>query len=94
MAGRWRAGGGPVAPVIGFRAAGRQGSPKPIPGSDQVVNSAKGYTWAVDDWVRLRRFLILGVDGGSYYATESRLVKENATAVLRCLAQDGPRTVA
>jgi len=65
----------------------------PIRGSDQVANSAGGHAWAVDDWSRLRRFLILGVDGGSYYATEHQLVKENADAVLRCLAVDGARTV-
>ena len=27
-----------------------------------------GHAWAVDDWTRLRRFLILGSEGGSYYA--------------------------
>lgn len=64
-----------------------------IPGSDQVPNSASGFAWAVDDWTRLRRFLILGVDGPSYYASERQLVKENAEAVLRCIATDGPRTV-
>jgi hypothetical protein len=37
-----------------------------IPGSSQVPNSAGGYAWPVDDWTRLRRFLILGVDGDTY----------------------------
>ena len=64
-----------------------------IPGSGQVPNSAGGFAWEVDDWARLRRFLILGVDGPSYYASERQVVKENATAVLRCIAADGPRTV-
>ena len=64
-----------------------------IPGSNQVENSASGFSWAVDDWSRLRRFLILGVDGGSYYASERKLVKENAEALLRCIALDGVRTV-
>lgn len=64
-----------------------------IPGAGQVANSAGGFAWAVDDWSRLRRFLILGVDGPSYYATERALVKENAEAVLRCIAEDGRRTV-
>ena len=66
----------------------------PIPGSDQVPNSAGGFAWAVDDWTRLRRFLILGSEGGSYYASEWTLTRENAQAVERCLAEDGPRTVA
>jgi 60 kDa SS-A/Ro ribonucleoprotein len=30
----------------------------PLPG--QVENSNAGYAWPVDDWTRLRRFLILG----------------------------------
>jgi 60 kDa SS-A/Ro ribonucleoprotein len=66
----------------------------PIPGADQVANSAGGYAWAVDDWVRLRRFLILGSEGGSYYANEAKLTRKNAKAVERCLAEDGSRAVA
>jgi 60 kDa SS-A/Ro ribonucleoprotein len=66
----------------------------PIPGSGQVPNSAGGHVWAVDDWARLRRFLILGTEGGSYYASESTLTRMNADAVGRCLAEDGLRTVA
>ena len=42
----------------------------PIAGSGQVPNSAGGFAWAVDDWTRLRRFLVLGSEGGSYYASE------------------------
>ena len=52
----------------------------PIPGSGQVPNSAGGFAWAVDDWTRLRRFLILGSEGGSYYASEWKLTRENAQA--------------
>jgi 60 kDa SS-A/Ro ribonucleoprotein len=65
----------------------------PIMGSSQMPNSAGGFTWAVDDWTRLRRFLILGSESGSYYASESHLTRENAKAVERCLAADGARTV-
>jgi len=65
----------------------------PIPDSDQVANNAGGFSWTLDDWSRLRRFLILGVDGGSYYATEQTLVKDNAAVVLRCIAADGRRTI-
>ena len=66
----------------------------PIPGSGQVPNSAGGFAWAVDSWTRLRRFLVLGSEGGSYYASESKLTRENAKAVAQCLAEDGPRAVA
>jgi 60 kDa SS-A/Ro ribonucleoprotein len=65
----------------------------PITGSDQVPNSAGGFAWSVDDWTRLRRFLILGSEGGSYYTSELELTRKNAKAVESCLAEDGPRTV-
>ena len=67
---------------------------EPILGSTQVPNSAGGYAWAVDDWARLDRFLVLGSEGGSYYATERALTLENARAVLRAIQADGPRAVA
>lgn len=66
----------------------------PIPGTAQAPNSAGGYGWAVDDWTRLDRFLVLGSEGGSYYASERTLTLENAQAVERCIRQDGLRTVA
>jgi 60 kDa SS-A/Ro ribonucleoprotein len=65
----------------------------PIPGTSQVPNSAGGFAFAVDEWTRLDRFLILGSEGGSYYATERKLTRENAQAVLRCLPLDGRRVV-
>jgi 60 kDa SS-A/Ro ribonucleoprotein len=66
----------------------------PIPGTGQVPNTAGGFAWEVDDWARLRRFLILGSEGGSYYATEWVLTRENAQAVERCIREDGGRAVA
>ncbi|MDE3074732.1 MAG: hypothetical protein KGJ86_04835, partial [Chloroflexota bacterium] len=66
---------------------------EPIPGKDQVPNSAGGFAWAVDDWTRLDRFLVLGSEGGTYYIAERQLTRENAQAVERCLAADGPRVV-
>jgi len=65
----------------------------PIPGAGQAPNSAGGFAWAVDDWARLRRFLILGSEGGSYYASEWTLSREIAQAVERCVREDGPRAV-
>ena len=66
----------------------------PIPGTSQVANSNGGFVFAVDDWTRLDRFLILGSEGGSFYANERTLTRENAEGVLRCLALDGRRVVA
>jgi 60 kDa SS-A/Ro ribonucleoprotein len=66
---------------------------EPLPGSAQVANSAGGFSFAVDDWVRLDRFLVLGCAEGSYYASERKLTLENAAAVRACLAEDAPRTL-
>jgi 60 kDa SS-A/Ro ribonucleoprotein len=49
---------------------------------DQVRNSAGGYTFRVSEMQRLRRFLVLGTDGGTYYASEHALTKENAEFVI------------
>ena len=59
----------------------------------QVRNSAGGYSYPVDQWKRLERFLILGSEGGSYYATERTLTRENVDAVKECIKTDGIRTV-
>ncbi len=60
---------------------------------EQARNSAGGYVWAVDDWTRLERFLILGSEGGTYYVQERALTIENAAAVMQCLKTDGLRVV-
>ena len=51
----------------------------------QVANSAGGHAYPVDDMTRLQRFLILGSEGGSYYASERKLTLENVDAVKRCI---------
>jgi 60 kDa SS-A/Ro ribonucleoprotein len=66
---------------------------EPIPNSNQRPNSANGYTWLIDDWFRLDRFLILGSEGGTFYIRERPLTQENAKAVTALLARDGPRVV-
>ena len=66
---------------------------EPISGKTMVENSAGGFAFAVDDWTRLDRFLILGNDGGTYYATERKLTVENAGCVLRCAGLDAVRAV-
>ncbi len=66
---------------------------QPIPGTAQVANSAGGYVFAVDDWTRLSRFLVLGAEGGTYYVREQALTRANAEAVVRCIGLDGPRVV-
>lgn len=48
----------------------------------QVRNSAGGRAFAVDPVTRLRRFLVLGTDGGTYYSTERALTRETAEVVM------------
>ena len=59
----------------------------------QVQNSAGGYAYPVSIWTNLDRFLILGTEGGSYYATEQDLTKVNVDAVKQCIAEDGVQVV-
>lgn len=65
---------------------------EPLPG--QRANSAGGHTWVVDRWTRLRRFLVLGSEGGSYYVGERELTLENVDCLGECLREDGERVVA
>ena len=60
----------------------------------QVPNSAGGFVWQVDRWTQLRRFLILGSEGGSFYARELDLTTQNTGTLDACIAKDGLRTVA
>lgn len=64
-----------------------------ITGKVQVQNNEGGYVFEIDGWARLRRFLILGAEGGTYYATERKLTIENAKCVSDLIAEDGFRVV-
>ena len=59
----------------------------------QLRNSAGGFIWELGAWQRLDRFLILGTEGGSYYATAQTLTVENAENVVQLLREDGVRVV-
>ena len=62
--------------------------------ADQVQNSAGGYAFSLDKWARLDRWLVLGAEGGTYYASERVLTRDNAKTIAECLSEDGLRTVA
>ena len=66
---------------------------QPIPGAGQVPNSAGGHAWQVDCWTLLDRFLVLGTEGGSYYASEKAMTYKAGEGLLACIAEDGLRTV-
>ena len=59
----------------------------------QVENSAQGFSYPVSIWTNLDRFLILGSEGGSYYAKEQDLTKSNVHSIKQCIANDGLRVV-
>uniref|UniRef100_A0A7I4YLZ9 TROVE domain-containing protein n=1 Tax=Haemonchus contortus TaxID=6289 RepID=A0A7I4YLZ9_HAECO len=52
---------------------------------DQVVNTAGGYVFAVSDESRVRRFIILGTAGGTYYSTEKELTVNNVEALIKII---------
>lgn len=54
----------------------------------QQPNAAGGFTFVVDEQMRLRRFLTLGVDGGTYYATAPALALDNARFLADYARQD------
>jgi 60 kDa SS-A/Ro ribonucleoprotein len=68
---------------------------RPIPGQEdrQVKNQAGGYVYGIDKWSMLHRFLILGTEGNTYYATQREQTKGNLDNLRACVAEDGLRTV-
>ena len=64
-------------------------TPQSEPLEGMVPNSAGGHAYPVDDMTRLQRFLILGSEGGSYYANERKLTLDNVAAVKRCIQNQG-----
>jgi 60 kDa SS-A/Ro ribonucleoprotein len=77
-----------------FNALTRTSQRDPIPGrNDMVENNAGGYTFAVDTWTRLRRFLILGSERPTYYVNERKHTADNLTAVTRAIAENPARVL-
>ena len=68
-------------------------TPQSEPLDGMVANSAGGFTYTVTPMMRLRRFLVLGSEGGSYYASEHDLTKQNVTSLKTLLKQDGVAVV-
>ncbi|KRZ68120.1 60 kDa SS-A/Ro ribonucleoprotein, partial [Trichinella papuae] len=53
--------------------------------NNEAVNNAGGSAFQVDRIMRLKRFLILGTEGGTFYVCERELRKENARNVLHMI---------
>ena len=68
---------------------------EPLPGreADMVVNNAGAYTFSLGHSDRLLRFLILGADGATYYATKDAHFKQAYTNVEAAIKALGPAAV-
>jgi 60 kDa SS-A/Ro ribonucleoprotein len=62
--------------------------------NDQVLNAAGGYVYQVGDMAQLERFLVLGTVGGTYYASEQKLTRDNAVAIEKMIVANGTAVVA
>ncbi|MEJ2886305.1 TROVE domain-containing protein [Actinomycetospora aeridis] len=66
-----------------LRTVSTRATPQSEPADDrQIPNAAGGHGFALDEAARVRRFLTLGTDGGTYYATARELTAQNASVVL------------
>jgi 60 kDa SS-A/Ro ribonucleoprotein len=78
--------------------ATKHGTPQSqaIPGreDEMVVNNAGGMVFATDPWAQLNRFLVLGTEGGSFYANECTMSVDNAKVVMQLIKTHGPQVVA
>lgn len=61
--------------------------------NDMVKNAAGGYTFRKDVWTQLADFLVLGTEGGTYYADERKHTYRNIGVVTQAVREDGHRAV-
>lgn len=77
---------------------GQAFSPKKTPQTEaadpkQVKNYAGGYVYQISDWAKLDRFIVLGTEGGTYYANETKLTREAAKTIVGLIKTDGVQVV-
>jgi len=67
----------------------------PIPGREKemAVNNTGGFTFLLDDWGVLDRFLMLGSESGGYYVSRQDKTVKGFNTVKKCIAADGLRVV-
>lgn len=56
-------------------------------------NNAGGYSFTIDKWTMLDRFLITGSEGGTYYVGERKHTQQNFENLATCVREDGVRVV-
>jgi 60 kDa SS-A/Ro ribonucleoprotein len=83
--------------VINVKQFSRKSASTPqtqaVPGKNQVQNNAGGFVFQITPWDQMRRYLILGAEGGTYYVSEQDLTKQSYKNVLECIKADGKRAV-
>ena len=58
------------------------------PDAGQVRNEAQGYSYVVKKLERVKRYIVLGTEGGTYYATEKEGREDNVKCVLALLKEN------
>lgn len=61
---------------------------RPIPGQNMVKNNAGGYGYEISPQQQLERFLLIGSEGGTYYASEQKLTEDNAKSIIEYIKTD------
>jgi 60 kDa SS-A/Ro ribonucleoprotein len=67
----------------------------PIPGREQEMkqNNAGGFTFTLDQWGILDRFLSIGSESAGYYVGQKETTAKSFATVKACIAADGVRVV-
>lgn len=68
---------------------------EPIPGreAEMAKNNAGGFTFTLDQWGMLDRFLMLGSESNGYYVGAKETTAKSFTNVKACIKADGVRVV-
>lgn len=61
--------------------------------TEMAKNNAGGFSFLMDKWGQFDRFIIMGSEGASYYASEKKQTLNNAKNVVACIKEDGMRAV-
>lgn len=59
----------------------------------QVKNDCGAYVYKTSIWTSLNRFLVLGIEGNSYYVSDVKKFDRSNKVLLKCLKENGVRTV-
>jgi 60 kDa SS-A/Ro ribonucleoprotein len=62
-------------------------------GKSQVKNNAGGFVFQISLMEQLKRFLILGCEGGSYYASEKSMTIDNTKNITKVIQENGVEAV-